>query len=116
MSSNERVRVRQVRQLYARSPGHRAFFGDSAAGERARSQTTIDTIMGMLDARRIEFKRYDVTPLLKNLETTKVGVYVAGRGDKPSRFLWSHNLIEVGKSRRGRCAGTRSRFPPQLFQ
>jgi hypothetical protein len=101
VNQHDNVNVALLRELYDRTPVNHAFFDWLANRERPRSETKIDTVEAMLDARGIEHDRAELTRLLRELEETGCGDYVAGRRGRQSRFLWSHNLISVGRTASG---------------
>lgn len=95
------VELERLRALYDQSPLHKAFFNWLSSRERPRHETNLDRIVAMLRARGFEADRWEVTSLLRELEATGCGDFVSGRGGRQSRFLWSHNLIAVGKAASG---------------
>jgi hypothetical protein len=101
VEKNQDVDTAQLRQLYNASPINNAVFDWLASRERPRSETKIDRIEAILDARGIDYNRVALIQLLRDLETTGCGEFVAGRRGRQTRFLWTHNLISVGRTASG---------------
>lgn len=101
MTENRDVNVTRLRALYGRSSLHKTFFDWLASAQRSRTKTNLDRVIALLEAQGLEVMRQDVTDILRELEETGCGVFVAGRRGRPSRFLWSHNLISVGRAASG---------------
>lgn len=93
--------IKKLRQLYANSTGAQAILDHFASRERSWSETTVDRIHNNVVGEGHEVSRGDVISCFKEFEQLGYGEFKIGRRGWPSRFVWSANLVTVGKTAAG---------------
>lgn len=69
-----------------------------ASRERAKNRSDIDAICREIEADKksqLDYNKY--IEVWRQLELMGVGSLVFGRRGNPNRFVWNHNLKEIGK-------------------
>jgi hypothetical protein len=91
--------TKALRELYTENEYAKAILDDFAGRTNRQSTTGVDQIMSRL--RTAELPKWAVVKLFRRLGELGYGRFVVGRRGKESRFVWSANPIEVGKSAQG---------------
>ena len=81
-----------IQQLYKKDSQARRLFDWIAGLERDATSTKVDRVITVLGV-----SRSVAVGLLKDLETTGCGRFVAGRRGSPSRFEWHFSRVSIGQ-------------------
>lgn len=101
MASPDTIDIASLRKLYAASRSAKAAFDHFAQRRNNSARTTIDRLQSALRGGGQDVSRRDVIELFKSLQDAGCGTFVVGRRGKPSRFEWSVDLTDVGRSAAG---------------
>lgn len=90
-----------LRRLYNDTNVNKAVFDYFAARLNNSAETTVDRLHAVIRAQLPDVSRRDIIELFKVLQRRGCGEFVTGRKGYPSRFVWSVELIAVGKAASG---------------
>jgi hypothetical protein len=90
-----------LRRLYNDTNVNKAVFDYFAARLNNSAETTVDRLHAVIRAQLPDVSRRDIIELFKVLQRRGCGEFVTGRKGYPSRFVWSVELIAVGKAAGG---------------
>ena len=90
-----------VRELYASSQVARLALDHFAKRKNKSAITTVDRLQAALRSEGHEPGRGEILEVFKALAGARCGVFVVGRKGHPSRFEWSVNLVDLGRSASG---------------
>lgn len=93
--------TKKLRQLYKNDSSARAVLDHFASRERNLSETTVERIQTNVAAGGHEISRGQVIDFYRELEELGCGVFKNGRRGWPSRFVWSVEMVSVGRAAAG---------------
>ncbi len=100
-SNGSSIDVAAVRKLYGDNQTARAALDHFAKRKNNSSMTTVDRLQAALRSEGHDLGRGEILEVLKALAAAGSGVFVIGRKGHPSRFEWSVNLVDLGRSASG---------------
>lgn len=100
-SSGPVVDTAAVRELYTRSQAARSALDHFAKRKNKSAITTVDRLQAALRSEGDELGRGEILEVFKALARANCGIFVIGRKGHPSRFEWSVNLVDLGRSASG---------------
>ncbi|MGI8486126.1 MAG: hypothetical protein ACR2OU_17940, partial [Thermomicrobiales bacterium] len=100
-SNGKHLDTAAVQKLYSINPTARAALDHFAQRKNNSTRTTVDRLQAALRAEGHDIGRGEILEFLKALATAGCGVFVIGRKGHPSRFEWSVNLVDLGRSGSG---------------
>ena len=95
------LNIDQLRELYSSNPTARAFLDTAAQRERNQSETKVERVLKVLNSDGYDISRGQVIDVFKSLQDIGCGQFVPGRHGWPSRFVWSAEMISVGRAAAG---------------
>ena len=90
-------------QLTLREPGDT---GRGPYAQRNRAETTVERLQSNLLAEGHELSREQIIDFYRELESVGCGSFKAGRRGWSSRFLWTVEMVSVGRAAAGEAEDT----------
>lgn len=90
-----------LRKLYADDATARAFLDHAASRSYNQGESKADRVLQIINDGVRVASRSDVVGLFRALEEVGCGQFVIGRRGSPTRFVWSHSMISVGRAATG---------------
>lgn len=103
--STETYDLEGLQALYSKNKAAQSFLDHCAERSRNRKETTVDRTQQVLKAQIPDISRGTVIEMFKTLEGANCGQFLRGRRGRKSRFLWRHDMIEVGRAAAGEDEG-----------
>jgi hypothetical protein len=101
MTSEPTFDVLRLCHLYSSSNVAQSALDSFASRSNKSSETTVDSLLQLLYKSNSSFRRQDVVEFFQQLQETSCGEFVIGRRGRPSRFVWSASLVDVGLASQG---------------
>ena len=101
------VHSQELRTLYETDRVAKFAFNLFLEWRKSTPETTVDFLLEQVQVRfDPAVKRSEIIKLLKQLEHMRCGVFLEGRRQRPSRFVWEVETAELGQLASGRAAAS----------
>jgi Mrr N-terminal domain len=99
--SADELDIERLKALYLSDHIAQRFLEHAASRRRNQSESSVDRVLQILRADGHELTRQQIICVFKALEDCGCGQFVPGRRGWPSRFVWSTDMIGVGRAAAG---------------
>jgi hypothetical protein len=108
------MNLEKLQTLYREDSAARLLLNRWADRQRRASASEVGGLLRDPQVKEARLERGDVVRVLKALESSECGRFVAGRRGKESRFVWAEDCIRVGAASKGDNGHTGTVAPPQV--